>query len=192
MAHHDRPSQRGLALLVLLVDRRALVEQQLHHLRMAHDCPSHRGYAEPVLLAGRRALVEQQLRHLRVPVLSRQHQRGPAVLVLLVDRRAPIEQQLHHLRVALAARQHQRGPAVLVLLVDRRAIVEQLLHPLRVAATARLVKWAHDALEWMSGACQVLPRRPVAGLCRSLVASAPSSQSRRVLATAQGRETTGP
>eukprot|EP00964_Phaeocystis_antarctica_P146980 scaffold113434_cov60-Phaeocystis_antarctica.AAC.4 len=93
---------------------------------------------------------------------ARHHQRGAAVIVLHVDRRALVEQQLHHLRVAPLARLHQRGVAVLVLLVDRRAIIEQLLHQLRVAGVARLVKWAHGAIERMRGACQVLPRRPVA------------------------------
>eukprot|EP00964_Phaeocystis_antarctica_P007815 scaffold4200_cov60-Phaeocystis_antarctica.AAC.2 len=168
------------------VEQGAIVEQQRHHLLEAPAVRHHQR------AAAARALFEQQLHHLRVAVNERPHQRGPAEHVLLIDRRALVEQQLHHLRVALAARPHQRGHAVIVLLVDRRITVEQLLHQLRVAGTARVVKWAHCALERMSEACQVLPRRPVAGLCRSLVASAPSSQSRRVLATAQRERNYGP
>eukprot|EP00964_Phaeocystis_antarctica_P023580 scaffold13164_cov66-Phaeocystis_antarctica.AAC.2 len=189
----DKHRKCSVAVVVLHVDPCALVEQQLHHLRVAIEARRQQhGASALVLLVEQRALVEQQLHHLRAAELARPHQRGHAALGLLVDRRALVEQQRHHLRVALDARPHQRGHAVLVLLVDRRIIVEQLLHHLRVAGAARVLKWAHGAIERMRVACQVLPRRPVAGLCRSLVASAPSSQSRRVLATAQGRETTGP
>eukprot|EP00964_Phaeocystis_antarctica_P005923 scaffold3238_cov60-Phaeocystis_antarctica.AAC.6 len=135
------------AVHVLLIQRRALlkqplhhrVEQQLHHLRLAPKARQHqRGPAALVLLVERRALVEQQLHHLRAALGARLHQRGPAPLVILVERCALVEQQLHHLRVALDARPHQRGAAPPVLLVDRRALVEQLLHQLRVAALARL------------------------------------------------------
>ena len=84
-----RQHQRGVADLALQVDRRALVEQQLHHLRVAFVArPHQRGPAPLVLHVDRRALVEQQPHHLRVAVPARQYQRGVAVFVLLVDRRA--------------------------------------------------------------------------------------------------------
>ena len=78
----DLHHQCGLALLSLLVNRRALVEQQLHKLRVAIGARLHqRGPALLVLLVDRRALIEQQLRqHLRVGLVARYQQRGPTLL----------------------------------------------------------------------------------------------------------------
>ena len=78
----DLHHQCGLALLSLLVNRRALVEQQLHQLRVAIGARLHqRGPALLVLLVDRRALIEQQLRqHLRVGLVARHQQRGPTLL----------------------------------------------------------------------------------------------------------------
>eukprot|EP00964_Phaeocystis_antarctica_P018139 scaffold10053_cov52-Phaeocystis_antarctica.AAC.1 len=100
-----RLQQRGAAVRELLVDRRALVEQQLRHLRAAPlACQHQRGPAVLDLLVDRRALVDQQLHHLHMALPARKRQRGVARLVLLVDRRAIVEQLLHQIRVAGPAR----------------------------------------------------------------------------------------
>eukprot|EP00964_Phaeocystis_antarctica_P103147 scaffold68443_cov61-Phaeocystis_antarctica.AAC.4 len=168
-----RNHQRGVAALVLLVDRRALLEQQLHHLHVAKAARVHqRGLAALVLLVDRSALVEQQLHPLRVALDARAHQRGPA-------------DQLHHLRVAtggkgrateerdhvaIDARQHQRGVAALVLLANRRAPVEQQLHHLRVALLARRHQRGPAALvllvDWRAIIEQLLHQLRVAGADR--------------------------
>ena len=119
----------------LLIQRHALRKQQHHH-RVEQRL--HRVRVAPLILASISAVLPYSF------FSPTNHQS------------ALVEQQLHHLRVALAAcysPASARCVAVRVLLFDRRATVKQLLHPLRVAGLACCLKWAHRALEGMSGAC---------------------------------------
>eukprot|EP00964_Phaeocystis_antarctica_P016418 scaffold9072_cov62-Phaeocystis_antarctica.AAC.8 len=151
-------------LVIFLVHPGALVEQQLHHLRLVLANRHHqRSPAHRILLVDRRVMVEQQLHHLRVAEVGCPEQCGLAFRVFLVDQRALLEQQQpralcaaiaarpdqrgpgqrHHLRLEEGPREPQRGCTRFVQTDvkrrtkrNRRAVVEQQLRHLRVARHA--------------------------------------------------------